>query len=115
MEAITNHFLSSTRLGDQETRVEQVMRAHLPHIRQRVGRGRRLNDVCLLADAGDTITHLLDVLAHLASLLTHGDATTEYVERRIEDSDQSDDFSDLDIVDYLDDKHASLKYIMNVS
>jgi len=68
-------------------------------------------DICLLDDAGQTITYLLDVLAQVATRLTHSPSIGDYVENRLDESAEDRELGDLDMdmVDYLEDKHAALK------
>ena len=110
MDDVTLRFLESTRLNDnQDCGIERLLKLHLPTITAELGVARVSDDVCLLADAGDTLVYLLEVLSRLANIIAHGAPSTEYVEKRISESAEQDDLSTLGVVDYLDDKHAALK------
>lgn len=97
-----------------ETRVEQMLQDILPQVKQQLRTQHYLppTDVCLLADAGQTITYLLDTLAEVATVLSEGDAAADYIDIRLEEPPQDGrlDDLDMDLVDYLEDKHAALKY-----
>ena|SRR5256885_7257112 len=109
MDRVTSHFLESTRVGhSHEGDIEKLFKLHLPSVQAQLGVAR-LDNVCLLADAGDTFVYLLEILSRLAAIIAYGSPSSEYVETRISQSATEDDLATLGIVDYLDDKHAALK------
>jgi hypothetical protein len=111
METLTSCLLQAAcPESSKDTTVEQLLKLYLSQIKTSNDVAKRIDDVCLLEDAGDLVTHLLQVLAGFASYLAHGPPSNYYVERQICDSAEEDGLSDLGIVDYLDDKHAGLKY-----
>lgn len=112
MERIADTFFSP-QAQTHDTRVAQILQEVLPQIKQQLGYDYHQSpaDVCLLADAGQTIIHLLGVLAKAATCLSHGDTIADYVENRLVESAEDRELDDLDMemVDYLEDKHAALK------
>lgn len=110
MDRATLAFLESARVNDShEGDVEKLFKLHLPAIQAELGVARAIDNVCLLADAGDTFLYLLETLGRLATIIAYGPPSSEYVETRVSESAAQDDLSTLGIVDYLDDKHAALK------
>jgi hypothetical protein len=95
----------------QKTSIEELLELHLPQIRVDLGEPKPIQDVCLLADAGEMLVQQLEILARFAHILAHEYPAQQYVERKISDSAREDNLSDLAIVDYLHDKHAALKEI----
>ena len=87
------------------------MQTELPETRTELGI-ISLRDVCLIADAGEFITHTLDILARFAIDAVYGHHVSDYANARILSLFKEHDLSDLDTVDYLDDKLAALKYLI---
>ncbi|RVX74906.1 hypothetical protein B0A52_01183 [Exophiala mesophila] len=95
-----------------ETRVEQMIHEILQQVKQQL-RAQHYpppTDVCLLADAGQTITYLLETLANVATALSEGNAATDYIDVRLEEPPQDGRLNglDMDLVDYLEDTLAAL-------
>lgn len=108
MDTLTNQFFAAahSRSG-QESKIERLLQTELPEIRAELGHTPPLQDVCLIADAGEFITHTLEVLAHFAIDAVYGIHISDYASARISSLVKE---HDLETVDYLDDKHAALKY-----
>lgn len=66
---------------------------------------------CLLSDMGDFLVRASASLARLAEGVVHGPHIDVYVEKRIKEMEQEHDFSELGALDYIDEKHSSLKAI----
>ena len=64
---------------------------------------------CLLSDMGDFLVRASASLARLAEGVVHGPHIDVYVEKRIKEMEQEHDFSELGALDYIDEKHSSLK------
>ena len=110
MDHATLAFLESPwPNGGHDGDVEKLFKLYLPAIQAELGVAGTGDNVCLLADAGDTFVYLLEVLSRLATIIAYGPPSSEYVETRVSESATQDDISTLGIVDYLDDKHAALK------
>lgn len=110
MDQLTLAFLESTQLKDSpDGDIETLFKLHLPAVQAELGVAKQVDNVCLLADAGDTFVYLLETLSRLAAIIAYGPHSSEYVETRVSESAAENDISTLGIVDYLDDKHAALK------
>ena len=113
METTADHVFSPMPSAP-ETRVEQMIHEILQQVKQQL-RAQHYpppTDVCLLADAGQTITYLLETLANVATALSEGNAATDYIDVRLEEPPQDGRLNglDMDLVDYLEDTLAALKY-----
>lgn len=64
---------------------------------------------CLLDDMGDFLVRASAALARLADGVVHGPHIDVYIEKQIKEMEQRDDFSELGPLDYMDEKHSSLK------
>jgi hypothetical protein len=64
---------------------------------------------CLLDDMGDFLVRASAALARLADGLVHGPHIDLYVKKKMKEMEQKDDFSELSTLDYIDEKHSSLK------
>ena len=111
MNRVAAHLMAAAHLSapGNESQIEHLLELHLPWICEELSVARKIENVCLLADSGDILVYLLEVLAQLGAILAFGDPSRDYVEARISESARVDDISNLGIVDYLDDKHAALK------
>lgn len=111
MERVAAQFVSFGSPSDsaERCRIEDLLESQLLHIYGELAVARRIEDVCLLADSGDVLVYLTEVLARSGHMSAFGNPSREYVEERISHSAYGDDISNLGVVDYLDDKHAALK------
>jgi hypothetical protein len=64
---------------------------------------------CLLNDMGDFLVRASAALARLAEAVVHGPHIDVYIEKRIKEMEEQHDFSELGTLDYIDEKHSSLK------
>jgi len=64
---------------------------------------------CLLADIGEYLIRCIRTLSQLADELAQGQHINLYATQTIDDMNYDTDFSDLGLLDYFDNKHASLK------
>lgn len=64
---------------------------------------------CLLNDMGDFLVRASAALARLAEGVVHGPHIDVYIEKRIKEMEEQHDFSELGTLDYIDEKHSSLK------
>ena len=116
MNQLTNQFFSTAQShAGHGSKIERLLQSELPEIRAELGNTSQIQDVCLIADAGEFITHTLEILAHFAIDAVYGHHISDYANARISSLVQEHDLSDLETVDYLDDKHAALKYLISVS
>ena len=114
MNHLTDQFFTAAQShAGHGSRIERLLQSELPEIRAELGNTTQIQDVCLIADAGEFITHTLEILAHFAIDAVYGHHITHYADARISSLVQEHDLSDLEIVDYLDDKHAALKYLIH--
>ena len=104
-EYATHRFFRASRQDpSQETWLERLMRDKLPEIAGSVPESR-LAGICLLEDLGEFLTRLAHVSAEFAKTVVNGPIVSDYADDRINE----DEFRDLEVVVYLDDKHMSLK------
>jgi len=66
---------------------------------------------CLLADMGQFLLRSTHHLSQLANSVANGHHVDIYIKQKVEDIEQESDFSDLETLDYLDQKHNSLKSV----
>ena len=90
-------------------RVKDIIQEKLSTVRIPVSEWR--DSGCLLADMGDYLLRATHHLSQLADALVNGHHVDIYIKQRVEDTEQENDFSDLDILQYLDSKHNSLKSV----
>ena len=115
MNHLTNHFFAAAQShASHGSKIERLLQSELPEIRAELGNNPQIQDVCLMADAGEFITHTLEILAQFAIDAVYGHHISDYAKARISSLVQEHDLSYLDTVDYLDDKHAALKYFILV-
>ena len=67
-------------------------------------------EACVLEQLGNFITHILSILTQLASSVVHGEHVQSYACKKLEELVLENDLSDMNVVDYLDDKHTALKW-----
>ena len=116
MNHLTNQFFAAAQShAGHGSKIERLLHSELPEIRAELGNTSQIQDVCLISDAGEFITHTLELLAHFAIDAVFGHHITDYANARISSLVQEHDLSDLETVDYLDDKHAALKYLIQSS
>ena len=115
MNHLTNQFFAAAQShASHGSKIERLLQSELPEIRAELGDTSQIQGVCLIADAGEFITHTLEILAHFATEAVYGHHISDYAKARISSLVQEHDLSYLDTVDYLDDKHAALKYLILV-
>ena len=113
MNHLTNQFFAAAQShAGHGSKIARLLQSELPEIRAELGNTSQIQDVCLIADAGEFITHTLEILAHFAIDAVYGHHISDYANARISSLVQEHDLSDLETVDYLDDKHAALKYLI---
>jgi hypothetical protein len=66
---------------------------------------------CLLADMGDFFVRATLMLSRLAENVVSGPQVIIYAQERLEEMDEENDFSELSVLDYLNEKHSSLKFV----
>jgi hypothetical protein len=64
---------------------------------------------CLLADMGEYLVRSAWMLSRLAYSVVYGQYVDVYTRSKIAEMEREHDFSELDALDYLDEKHSSLK------
>lgn len=64
---------------------------------------------CLFADAGDFLARATMLLAQLATGIVHSKHMDAYIVEKTDEMEEDHEFSQLDVLDYLDAKHASIK------
>ncbi len=109
MSSDAAHFFDSVRLrpNQQLTLVHPLLEAELPRIITQAG-SDALPNGCLLADIGDFLLDVVDILSELAHVVVNGKHIREHNRNRMSQLEQE---PDLHTTDYLDDKHAALKYV----
>ncbi|KAE9378262.1 hypothetical protein N431DRAFT_435425 [Stipitochalara longipes BDJ] len=66
---------------------------------------------CTLAEIGDFLVRATSILSKLAEHVVYGEHIRIYTEMKIQESENDNDFSELNFLDYLEDKHKALKSI----
>jgi hypothetical protein len=64
---------------------------------------------CMLQDLGNFLHRTTKVVSSLANDIVNGDQIIQYAKGRIEDMEKDTDFSELNHLEYLTDKHSLLK------
>ena len=64
---------------------------------------------CTLAEIGDFLVRATCILSKLAEHVVYGEHIKIYTEMKIQESENDNDFSELNFFDYLEDKHKALK------
>ena len=64
---------------------------------------------CLLADMGEYLVRSTWMLSRLADSVVYGQHVDIYTRSKITEMEREHDFSELGTLDYLDEKHSSLK------
>ena len=70
-----------------------------------------LNSGDLLADIGDYLVRSFAILSELSVALANGTHISEYVDQGIQHMAEKSDFSDMDLLTYMNDKHKSLQWV----
>ena len=68
-------------------------------------------ETCVLEQLGSLITHILSILSQIASSVVHGEQVQTYARKKLQELVLEHDLSDMNLVDYLDDKHTALKWV----
>ncbi|KFY16396.1 hypothetical protein V492_01381 [Pseudogymnoascus sp. VKM F-4246] len=89
--------------------VRNIVQEKLPDIRIPVPEWQ--DSGCLLADMGDYLLRSTHHLSQLADGVVNAHHVYIYIKQRVDNIEQENDFSDLETLDYLDEKHNSLKLI----
>ena len=64
MNHLTNQFFAAAQSHPGHgSKIERLLQSELPEIRAELGNISQIQDVCLIADAGEFITHTLESLA----------------------------------------------------
>jgi hypothetical protein len=64
---------------------------------------------CVMQDVGNYLTQTTSLLSSLASSLINGEDIESYGKRRVREAQEYNDLSELDPVNYLNEKHAALR------
>lgn len=106
MDRGIHHFFQSIQLRQrQDSLIHPLLQAELPQIIERHCDGQISNE-CLLADVGDFLVAVMDILSDLAQVAVHGNYIRDYWDDRRDILEQE---PDLHTTDYLNDKHEGLK------
>ena len=65
---------------------------------------------CIMQDVGNYLTKTMAMLNTLAQSIINGEDIESYARDRVQEAQDYNDLSELDPVDYLNEKHAALKY-----
>ena len=68
---------------------------------------------CLFADAGDFLARAAILLSQLATGIARSKHLDAYVEAKTEEMEEDHDFSQLKLLEYLEAKHASVKFVLS--
>ncbi|KAL8760161.1 MAG: hypothetical protein Q9184_003418 [Pyrenodesmia sp. 2 TL-2023] len=111
MDPVVDNFFTGALQGANETSwLRTTFEAQLPGLADLVE--SRIEDVCLMTDVvGDFILHALEILGRFATDAIYGEEIIRYTRERLHKLEEQSDLSDLAVGDYLDDKHAALKFI----
>jgi hypothetical protein len=64
---------------------------------------------CIMQDVGNYLTKTMGLLSTLAQSIINGEDIETYARERVQEAQDYNDLSELDPVDYLNEKHAALK------
>ena len=116
-DAATLQFFQSLNVSvDRGTRgvhdcwLTGILKNELPMLLSRSPSPIHGPESCVLEQLGNFITHVLSILAQLASSVVHGECVQSYARKKLEELVLENDLSDMNVVDYLDDKHTALKW-----
>ncbi len=96
------HDISSERVKDIVQEKLSTVRVPLPEWQ---------DSGCLLADMGDYLLRSTHHLSQLAAGVVNGPHVDTYITQRVEGIEQENDFSDLVTLEYLEQKHNSLRSV----
>lgn len=109
-DILNDMFLRSTRLDDsQDPWLDSVVRRELAELAVSVPQWGDTG--CSLANIGEFLVRSTTVLSHLANCVVYGEHIDTYTSRKIQEIEEETDFSELTFLEYLDDKHQSLKCV----
>jgi hypothetical protein len=98
--------------SDNDTWVEKILKKELreilacqPHMQ---------DSGCLLADLGGFLVQAIATLSKLSHSVVIGEHVDKYVKGRVQEMEIQDGFSNLQPINYMHDKHNSLKYFLSL-
>ena len=89
--------------------LEDMLKRELPRLLLESQKPPPATDTCILEQLGDFLIRALSIISQLARSVVHGEQIPIYARKKLEELVLEHDLSDLDLVDYLDDKHGVLK------
>ncbi|KAK6515744.1 hypothetical protein TWF281_004334 [Arthrobotrys megalospora] len=106
MEGAASSFYHSARniRGDPQPEVAELLESELSLAKTRIARRRaRTREFTgdLLADSGDLITYLLELLDEVATNISRGNKMRLYLDRKVNNWDDETDLTDLDSAHHL--------------
>lgn len=116
MDDYTLRFFQAANLhhGAEGTWIEQLLLSELPKIIADQPAFISTPGSCLFANVGEYILRLLRILVQFAKGLVHGEKLKAYAAEKLGDAVVEHDLSDLEMVDYLEEKHQVLKLVPNL-
>jgi hypothetical protein len=102
-------LLHSTRLDDSpDPWLDSIVRRELAELAVSIPQWGDTG--CTLANIGEFLVRSTTLLSQLANCIVYGEHINIYTSRKIQENEDANDFSELTFLDYLEDKHQSLKY-----
>lgn len=102
-----NYFRVVQQGSDQASEVNRILQPQLLRIKADLG-DINIEGVCLMADVGEFVIHALEILGRFATEVIYGQDLVVYTQHWLEQLEEQG-LADLDVADYLDDKHSALK------
>jgi hypothetical protein len=66
---------------------------------------------CLLTDMGNFLLRATNILSGLANGIVYGQHIHTYTKEKVREMKEDHDFSELNPLEYMEEKHASLKFV----
>ena len=109
-DLLSDVFLTSTRLYDShDPWLDSIIRRELTELKTSMPLWSDTG--CTLAELGEFLLRATTLLSRLANCVVYGELINTYTEGKIQENEAKNDFSDLAFIDYLEDKHKSLKSV----
>ena len=103
-EILTQLFLGET----QNTWLDEIVRQQ---VADAAASEPALNPSgCLFTDMGEFLVRATNVLSRVAHGVVHGQHIDIYTEKKVREMREDDDLSDLNSLEYMNEKHTSLKF-----
>lgn len=114
-DQLTELFGSAARLQDsQDAWLREIIRIQVEEATRTTSAPEWPVSECLLVGLGEFLVQASTVLSRLADGVVYGQHIDIYTDRRIQEMEEDHDFSELNFLDYMNEKHSSLKCVRNI-